>query len=151
MPSHLRQSIACALVAMLWGARLAARRSRYRGSTRTGGGADIQPYFLAGRRRARAGVARARGRGVGGGLVVPQQTPPISQRSRSRELRLPGETLRESVPALAIALLQKRRLESEARRPDDVTALEHEGERVLELLRRERRIHRPFIRLGVGP
>src|SRR5262249_57583685 len=86
----------------------------------------------------------------GGGLVVPQEAKPISERSAEPKLRLPGETLRESIPARAIVLLQKRRLQSEARRPDDVAALEHEGERVVELLRREGRVHRPLERLGIG-
>src|SRR5262249_14856726 len=87
---------------------------------------------------------------VGGGLVVPQEAKPISERSAEPGLRLPDETLRESIPARAIVLLQKRRLQSEARRPDDIAALEHEGKGVVELLWREGRIHRALERIGIG-
>src|SRR5439155_3403709 len=57
-------------------------------------------------------------------------------------LRLSGEMLRQALPAVEIILLQLRRFQGETRRPDDVTAFEHEGERVLDLVRRERNLAR---------
>src|SRR5262249_26331616 len=62
---------------------------------------------------------------------------------------LSGEVLRESLPAVEIILLELRRFERESRRADDVAALEHERERVLDLLRCERGVAGPLEALYV--
>src|SRR5215472_11849657 len=60
-----------------------------------------------------------------------------------------GEVLRESLPAVEIILLELGRFERESRRADDVAALEHERERVLDLLGRERSVAGPLEALRV--
>src|SRR5215467_1581099 len=60
-----------------------------------------------------------------------------------------AEMLGQPMPAVEIVLLSLRRVQRESGRPDDITTLEHECERVLELLRRQRGFGRPLKSLCV--
>src|SRR5579872_4502681 len=49
----------------------------------------------------------------------------------------PGKILFQSMPASQIILLQKRRIERKAGRVNQIAALKHEGQRIVDALRRQ--------------